>query len=89
MPLGVTKKYLHRAKTYIYQASIHEPSINARKILGNFDSPETAFEVYKAEKKERLYKLALKYYNDNAITKEIFDIVINLQIYPFPEKYKK
>ena len=51
--------------------------------IGSYNTPEEAFEAYIKAKKERLCFLADKYYSINAIKKEVYDALYNLEISPY------
>lgn len=54
-----------------------------KKYLGIYNTPEEAFLVYKKNKESYIRELAEKYYKDHAITKDIYEILYNIDIKPF------
>lgn len=53
---------------------------NRRIYLGNFDNPDEAFEKYKQEKLRKIYNIALYYYSQNGIKKDIFEALCKLNL---------
>lgn len=54
-----------------------------KKYLGIYNTPEEAFLVYKKNKESYIKELAERYYNDHAITEDIYKILNNIVIEPF------
>ena len=77
VPPGVVKVNTYKIK---YKAGIH---LDTYTTIGIYDTPEEAFEAYVKIKKERLCFLADKYYSINAIKKEVYDALYNLEILPY------
>ena len=54
-----------------------------KKYLGIYDTAEEAFSIYKVNKESYIKELAEKYYNDQAITEDIYKILCSVDIQPF------
>lgn len=54
-----------------------------RVYLGNFNTPMEAFEAYRIAKKDFIKELSIIYYNDGAITKDVFDKLLAIDIIPY------
>ena len=55
---------------------------NSTKHLGYFDTQEEAFQAYKLEKEKYIKDMATFYYNDNALSKEDYEVIMNIDILP-------
>ena len=73
IPIGVYPNKYGRYAAYV-------SNYGNRYSLGTYDTPEEAFEVYKNAKKDLLINAADIYYKDNAITKDIYNHIISLEI---------
>lgn len=77
LPIGVHKNTC--GNTYMINLSIDRKSVYP----GMFKDPMEAFYKYKELKEEYIRSLASEYYSKNAITKEVYDAVLNISIEPF------
>jgi hypothetical protein len=78
LPIGVNHNYHGR-----YRAQITK---NDKRIcIGTYDTPEEAFEAYKNAKKEDIVEMATYFYNDGAITTDVYNTLLSLEILPSQE----
>lgn len=78
LPLGV--RYEHGGNKY--QAIVNLPD-KPMTYLGVYNTPEEAFLAYKKEKEKIIRYYADLFYNNNAITKKVYDALYTIDIKPF------
>lgn len=71
-PIGVRYK-----NTDGFVASCHNPFTDRNEIIGNYSTPEYAFNAYKIYKEDIIKQVAQIEYNNGNITKECYDAMIN------------
>lgn len=73
-PIGVRKV------RKLYEASCSNPFTNKNEKLGKYETPEEAFQVYKAYKENIIKSVAEIEYNKGNITKKCYDAMINYEV---------
>lgn len=75
LPIGVR---LNKNKSYTAECCINNN--NSQKFLGDYDTPEEAFYVYKEFKENLIKQIAQEEYNKGNITKKCYDAMMNYQV---------
>lgn len=76
----ISKKYLHGVHKNLYHYSVTLITDHKYNCLGTYKTQEEAFQVYKQAKEQYLKELADYYYSENAILKEIRDLLYKISI---------
>ena len=71
-PLGVEKKGNK------FRARIKKN--NTHVTIGYFDTPEQAFTAYKEAKEKHIQEMATQYFNEDKITKKVYDALLNYEV---------
>ena len=80
LPIGVHKNNGPNGK---YMVNISLGPENPHPWLGVFETPEEAFIAYKIKKEEYIRELANKYYSIGALSPDIYNILMAIDIKPF------
>ncbi|MEE1277668.1 MAG: AP2 domain-containing protein [Acutalibacteraceae bacterium] len=77
MPIGVCERKM--VNGYKYVAYVNN-STKKHFHLGTFDTPEEAFRAYKRAKESHIQEMATQYFNEDKITKKVYDALLNYEV---------
>jgi hypothetical protein len=80
LPLGVTERVGCTNNPYNASISVGE---SKRISIGNYPTPELAFEAYKIEKERRIKFVATELFTNNEIDNSLYEALINYEVTPY------
>ncbi|AUR91528.1 hypothetical protein NVP1161O_086 [Vibrio phage 1.161.O._10N.261.48.C5] len=80
LPLGVTER--HHCTTNPYNASVSVGK-SKRVSIGNYPTPELAFQAYKREKEKHIKTFSTELFTSGEIDSKLYEALINYEVTPY------